>query len=85
MKNTSELIRIARATKRVKLCELAKKTGVSTAYLNYIENGKKKTMNMVLYRKICKALCIPKEEMLKAILKDIEIGFNEGWNRRGDR
>ncbi len=81
MTNTAELIRITRKRKEMYLSELSELTGVSTAFLNYVENDKKKSMNMELYRKICKALDISRSDFIKAIFDDLLAAIDEAWTQ----
>lgn len=70
---------MGRARQRLTLSQLSELTGVSRAYLNFLENGVRKSMNMKLYKKLCEALHISKIEMIEAIVSDLKNEVLEAW------
>lgn len=79
MENTANLIHVERARKRMTLKELSKLTGISDTYLNFLENGKRRSINMKIYASICSALEIPRIHMIEAITQDLKSEIIDAW------
>lgn len=61
----SKALRVFRAREHLSQVELAKKAGVSSCSINFIENGCKKKPRTITLIKIAEALNINEEELLK--------------------
>jgi transcriptional regulator with XRE-family HTH domain len=54
-----------REAKGLNQVELAKRAGVTTAYLNQLEHGKRKNPSLDILKKLAKALGVPVTELLE--------------------
>lgn len=71
MTETGRLIRKTRMEKGLSQLELANKLGVTSAFVNKVENGRGQWPNERI-AEICKALGIKRELMVHTITKDFE-------------
>lgn len=71
MTETGRLIRKTRLEKKLSQLELATKIGVSSAFINKVENGRAQWPNERV-ADICKALGLRREVMIHTITKDFE-------------
>lgn len=63
-KRLSHVIKVLRKGKGLNQVELAKKAGVTTAYVSQLEGGQKRNPSLDVLKRLAKALGVPVTELL---------------------